>query len=78
MVQQLGDAVRRGARGLKVLKDLGLGVRDKTGKLVTIDDERIDPVWEECGRLGIPVAIHSTDPEAFFTPTDKHNERYEE
>ena len=78
MVQQLDDAVRRGARGLKVLKDLGLGVRDKTGKLVAIDDERMDPVWEECGRLGIPVAIHSTDPEAFFTPTDKHNERYEE
>jgi predicted TIM-barrel fold metal-dependent hydrolase len=78
MVQQLDDAVRRGARGLKVLKGLGLGVRDKTGKLVAIDDERIDPVWAECGRLGIPVAIHSTDPEAFFTPTDKHNERYEE
>jgi predicted TIM-barrel fold metal-dependent hydrolase len=78
MVQQLDDAVRRGARGLKVLKDFGLGVRDKTGKLVAIDDERMDRVWEECGRLGIPVAIHSTDPEAFFTPTDKHNERYEE
>jgi predicted TIM-barrel fold metal-dependent hydrolase len=45
---------------------------------VAIDDSRLDPVWEECGRLGIPVAIHSTDPEAFFTPTDKHNERYEE
>ena len=78
MVQQLDDAVGRGARGLKVLKDLGLGVRDKAGKLVAIDDERMDPVWEECGRLGIPVAIHSTDPEAFFTPTDQHNERYEE
>jgi predicted TIM-barrel fold metal-dependent hydrolase len=78
MVEQMHDAVRRGARGLKVLKDLGLGVKDKSGKLVAIDDPRIDPVWEECGRLGIPVAIHSTDPEAFFTPTDKHNERYEE
>jgi predicted TIM-barrel fold metal-dependent hydrolase len=78
MVRQIDDAVRRGARGLKVLKDLGLGVRDKSGKLVAIDDPRLDPVWEECGRLGIPVAIHSTDPEAFFTPTDKYNERYEE
>lgn len=78
MVEQMDDAVRRGARGLKVLKDLGLGVKDRSGKLVAIDDPRIDPVWEECGRLGIPVAIHSTDPEAFFTPTDKHNERYEE
>ena len=78
MVEQLDDAVRRGARGLKVLKDWGLGVRDKSGKFVAIDDPRMDPVWEECGKLGIPVAIHSTDPEAFFTPTDKHNERYEE
>jgi len=78
MVAQLDDAVKRGARGLKVLKDWGLGVRDKSGKLVAIDDPRMDPVWEECGRLGIPVAIHSTDPEAFFTPTDAKNERYEE
>ena len=78
MVAQLDDAVKRGARGLKVLKDWGLGVRDSSGKLVPIDDPRMDPVWEECGRLGIPVAIHSTDPEAFFTPTDAKNERYEE
>jgi predicted TIM-barrel fold metal-dependent hydrolase len=78
MVRQLDDAVQRGARGLKVLKDLGLEVRDKSGKLVPIDDERLDSVWEECGKLGIPVAIHSTDPEAFFTPIDNHNERYEE
>jgi len=78
MVAQLDDAVKRGARGLKVLKDWGLGVRDKSGKLVPIDDPRMDPVWEQCGRLQIPVAIHSTDPEAFFTPTDAHNERYEE
>jgi uncharacterized protein len=78
MVAQLDDAVRRGARGLKVLKDWGLGVKDRSGKFVAIDDPRMDPVWEECGRLGIPVAIHSTDPEAFFTPTDAKNERYEE
>jgi len=78
MVAQLDDAVKRGARGLKVLKDWGLGVRDASGKLVPIDDPRMDPVWEECGRLGIPVSIHSTDPEAFFTPTDAKNERYEE
>src|SRR3974390_1753664 len=38
MVTQLDDAVARGARGLKVLKDLGLGVRTKDGKLLAIDD----------------------------------------
>jgi predicted TIM-barrel fold metal-dependent hydrolase len=78
MVAQLHDAVTRGARGLKILKDFGLGVRDKTGKLIAVDDSRLDPVWEECGRLGIPVSIHVTDPEAFFHPVDNTNERYEE
>jgi len=78
MVAQLDDSVARGARGLKQLKDLGLGVRDKAGKLVAIDDPRLDPIWEECGRLGIPVSIHVSDPEAFFHPVNNTNERYEE
>ncbi|MGA2003233.1 MAG: amidohydrolase family protein [Terriglobales bacterium] len=78
MVRQIDDSVSRGARGLKVLKELGLGVRDSTGKLITIDDPRLDPAWEECGRLGIPVFIHVADPEAFFHPIDAGNERYEE
>ena len=78
MVAQIDDSVARGARGLKVLKDLGLGVRDKSGKLIAVDDPRLDPVWAECGRLGIPVSIHVSDPEAFFHPIDNRNERYEE
>jgi uncharacterized protein len=78
MVEQVDDAVARGARGLKLLKDFGLGVRLANGKLLRIDDPRLDPVWEECGNLGIPISIHTTDPEAFFLPVDAHNERYEE
>jgi uncharacterized protein len=78
MARQIDNAVARGARGLKFLKDFGLGVRVKTGKLLAIDDPRLDPVWSECGRLGIPVSIHTGDPEAFFLPIDAKNERYEE
>ena len=78
MVALLRDSVSRGARGLKLLKEFGLGVRDKNGKLIAIDDPRFDPVWDECGRLGIPVFIHTGDPEAFFLPVDATNERYEE
>jgi predicted TIM-barrel fold metal-dependent hydrolase len=78
MARQIDDAVARGARGLKITKEFGLLVRYKSGKLLTIDDPKLDPIWEECGRLGIPVAIHVTDPEAFFHPLDNTNERYEE
>jgi predicted TIM-barrel fold metal-dependent hydrolase len=78
--QELEKAHKAGARGLKVLKTLGLGVREKitTGPLIPIDDRRFDPMWEAAGALGMPVLIHVSDPEAFFLPIDRFNERYEE
>jgi predicted TIM-barrel fold metal-dependent hydrolase len=73
-------AHQAGARGLKVLKTLGLYLREEISKgpLVEIDDPRFDLMWETCGSLGIPVAIHVSDPEAFFLPIDRFNERFEE
>jgi predicted TIM-barrel fold metal-dependent hydrolase len=73
-------AHKAGARGLKVLKTLGLYLREgvSKGSLVKIDDPRFDSMWEACGSLGIPVAIHVSDPEAFFLPIDRFNERFEE
>jgi len=78
MVTLLRDAKARGARGLKILKDLGLGVRKKDGSLLTVDDPVLDAAWNVCGELGLPVAIHTSDPEAFFQPVDRHNERWDE
>lgn len=74
------QAHRDGARGLKILKTLGLYLRENitSGTLIRIDDARFDPMWDACGQLNMPVAIHISDPIAFFTPTDRFNERYEE
>jgi predicted TIM-barrel fold metal-dependent hydrolase len=74
------QAHRDGARGLKILKTLGLYLRENitSGALVKIDDPRFDPMWDACGQLKMPVAIHVSDPLAFFLPTDRFNERYEE
>jgi len=78
--QAIEQAHRDGARGLKILKTLGLYLRENitSGPLVKIDDPRFDPMWDACGQLNMPVAIHISDPVAFFTPTDRFNERYEE
>jgi predicted TIM-barrel fold metal-dependent hydrolase len=74
----LRDAASRGARGLKVWKPLGLRARDPDGRLVAIDDHRLDPLWATAAELGLPVLIHIADPFAFFEPLDAHNERWEE
>ncbi len=77
---ELGKARKKGARGLKVLKTLGLYLRENVtqGDLVKVDDKRFDPMWEAAGANKMPVLIHVSDPEAFFLPIDRFNERYEE
>jgi predicted TIM-barrel fold metal-dependent hydrolase len=76
---QIVDAHKAGAKGLKVVKTLGLYLREKgSNKLVRIDDPRFDPMWEAAGGLRMPVAIHISDPEAFFLSIDRWNERWEE
>ena len=77
---QIAHAHALGAKGVKVLKTLGLYLREQitTGPLVKIDDRRFDQMWEAAGANRMPIAIHTSDPEAFFLPTDRFNERYEE
>lgn len=78
MAKALEGARRSGAAGLKVFKRLGLDYRNPDGSLVAVDDPRWDPIWQACGRLRLPVLIHTADPVAFFQPVDQFNERWEE
>jgi predicted TIM-barrel fold metal-dependent hydrolase len=77
---EIERAHRAGAQGVKVLKTLGLYLRENitSGPLVKVDDRRFDPMWETAGALNMPIAIHTSDPEAFFLPIDRFNERWEE
>lgn len=74
------EAHNSGSKGLKVLKTLGLFLKEhvNTGAYVKVDDPRFDPMWDACGQLDMPIAIHTSEPEAFFLPFDGNNERWEE
>ncbi|HZS52519.1 MAG TPA: amidohydrolase family protein [Bryobacterales bacterium] len=73
---QLEEDVKNGAVGLKIFKNLGMDLHYKDGRRVPVDDPMLDPVWEACGRLKIPVLIHTAEPWSFFQPIDKYNERW--
>jgi len=76
--KRLEESFRAGAKGLKFHKTLGLHYRYKNGKLMPVDDPKLDLVWQTCARYGRPVMIHVADPAAFFTPLDRFNERWHE
>jgi uncharacterized protein len=72
----LEEGVKQGVKGLKVYKELGLNDQDNDGNRIPVNDPRLDPIWDKCGELGIPVLIHSGEPSSFWEPKDKFNERW--
>ncbi|MSR36738.1 MAG: amidohydrolase [Gemmatimonadetes bacterium] len=76
-VEQLEADVANGAVGIgEIGKGFGLSTRKADGSLLRIDDPELDPVWDAAGRLGIPVFVHTAEPEEFFQPIDFNNERW--
>jgi predicted TIM-barrel fold metal-dependent hydrolase len=76
-IKQLDADVAAGAVGVgEISKSLGLSIRKPDGSRLRIDDPALDPIWDECARLGIPVFIHTADPQEFFQPVDYTNERW--
>lgn len=78
LTNQLAESASAGARGVKVWKDLGLHVKDATGRLVMPNDPRVVAVLQAAGDLGLPILIHTADPVAFFERLDESNERWDE
>jgi predicted TIM-barrel fold metal-dependent hydrolase len=74
--QRLEQAVKLGARGVKIFKNLGVGVRTKDGQFLAVDDPRLDPIMEKAAQTGAIVAMHTSDPKVFFDPPTPGNERY--
>ena len=63
--EQILSEVALGAKGIKVFKSLGLRIRDRKNKLISINDPRNNPIWETAGELNIPILIHVSDPDNF-------------
>jgi len=76
--KQVEEQVKLGASGIKIWKNLGLHVKGPQGKLVKVDDPRLDPIFETAASLKIPVYMHISDPVAFFDPIDQFNERIDD
>ena len=75
-VADLEAAVKNGAIGLKIAKNLGLRAKKHDGTRLKVDDPVLKPVWDLCARLNIPVIIHSAEPKEFFSPLDYNNEKW--
>jgi predicted TIM-barrel fold metal-dependent hydrolase len=76
-IAQLEADVAAGAVGVgEISKSFGLSIRKADGTRLKLDDPELDPIWDACARLKLPVFIHTADPQEFFQPIDVTNERW--
>ena len=76
-IRELRRCKEFGAQGVGELGDKGVGEyysSPVTGIGMHIDDERMDPLLEECGKLKMPVSIHVADPIWMYLPMDVNND----
>lgn len=78
MAEDLEQIAQEGVKGVKLWKNFGLKERTADGKLLAMDDPRLDPLWDVCAKYRLIVAVHTADPPAFFLPVDGTNERFDE
>jgi hypothetical protein len=72
--ERLRSDLRAGALGLGELTDKGMGLVRVGEKAYYIDDPVFDPLWDEAGKLHVPVFVHIAEPAAFYLPPDERND----
>ena len=69
--QRVAASTKAGAVGVKVWKNIGMGLRNAEGQLVMIDDARFAPLFDDFARHGIPLLGHQGEPHNCWLPLEK-------
>jgi predicted TIM-barrel fold metal-dependent hydrolase len=77
-VAELERCYRSGARGVGELSDKGWGLQRERlprNRRLHVDDPRLDPFWNKCAELKLPVNIHIADHPSCWQPLGPRQER---
>ena len=68
---QVEEARAAGAVGVKVWKNIGMSVRGRDGKLLMLDDPRLDPLFTRLAAEHVVVLGHQGEPKNCWLPADQ-------
>jgi predicted TIM-barrel fold metal-dependent hydrolase len=71
VISQLDKDISGGAITVKIWKNIGMTVRDRSGKFIMVDDPGLDPVVEFIKSKGLPITGHLGEPRNCWLPLDE-------
>lgn len=69
--ERVDAALKAGAVGVKVWKNIGMSLRNADGQLVMIDDPRFAPLFDDFARRGIRLLGHQGEPHNCWLPLEQ-------
>lgn len=68
---RIDSCMKAGAAGIKIWKNVGMVLKDSSGKYVMLDDKAFDPVFRYLEEHKIPVMGHLGEPKNCWLPEEK-------
>ena len=75
-VRELERCFKNGAKGVGevMFKGKGIPPSSKEKTIMVPDDPRLDPLWEKCAELRLPVNLHISEDKWMYEPIDSTND----
>jgi len=69
-IQQIDRNFAEGAVAVKIWKNIGMEIRDRSGKYIMADDERFEPIYQDIAAHGKTLMTHQAEPNVAWGPPD--------
>lgn len=69
-IRQLDENFSKGAIAVKIWKNIGMEIKDVSGKYIMADDAKFQPIYQDIQRHGKTLLTHQAEPDVAWGPAD--------
>jgi predicted TIM-barrel fold metal-dependent hydrolase len=69
-IRQLDQNFAQGAIAVKLWKNVGMEIKDASGKYIMADDPKFEPIYQDIQRHGKTLLTHQAEPDVAWGPAD--------
>jgi predicted TIM-barrel fold metal-dependent hydrolase len=69
-IKQINQNFSQGAVAVKIWKNVGMEIKNRSGKYIMADDRKFEPIYQDIARHGKTLLAHQAEPDVAWGPPD--------